>query len=114
MSDFEAQVLHALAGIHKRLGQIENRIVLQGIVTMSALDDLTAEVQANSDVEDAAIALIKGLADQIAANATDSTKIAALAATLKTKAEALGAAVVANTPAVPQAPVVPPAPVPAP
>lgn len=42
--------------------------------------------------------LIQGLADQIA-NATDPAAIAALAAEINTSADALAAAVAANTPA---------------
>lgn len=69
---------------------------------MSAFDDalatLTAQVTANDDAEASAIALIQGLAAQIAANANNPAAITALAATLKTSADALGAAVVSNTP----------------
>jgi len=112
MGEFKEHVLRELADLRKGISRIENHLILQGVVTMSALDDLAAEVQANSDAEDSAIALIKGLADQIAANAGDQTKIAALAATLKSKAEALGAAVVANTPAPAPSPAPPVAPAP--
>jgi len=72
------------------------------------LDDLTAEVTDISTASDAVLALVKGLSDQIAADAGDKTKMEALAATLKAKASALAAAVVAGT--TPPVPVVPPAP----
>lgn len=62
------------------------------------LDTLTAQVQANTDVEQSAIVLIQGLAAQIAANATDPAKLTALSAQLSASATALGAAITANTP----------------
>lgn len=70
---------------------------------MSALDDaitaLDAQVTANTDAEASAVALIQGLAAQIAAVAGDGPAVASLAAKLKVSADALAAAVVANTPA---------------
>jgi hypothetical protein len=110
----EERILSKLDEVVKRLDLVEAHlasissalalITLQGEINMSALDDLTAQVQANTDAEQSAITLIQGLAAQIAANATDSTKISALAAQLKTSATALGAAIVANTPAAPATP----------
>jgi len=79
---------------------------------MSALDDLATQVQANTDAEASAVTLITGLASQIAAAATDPAKVTALAAQLKSSADRLAAAVVANTQ--PTTPAVPPPPVPAP
>jgi hypothetical protein len=71
---------------------------------MPPLDDaiaqLTTQVQANTDAEASAVQLIQGLAVQIAAAAGDAPAVLALAAQLKTSADALGAAVVANTSAV--------------
>ena len=68
---------------------------------MADLTTLEAQVTANSDVEASAVLLIQGiakqLADAIAAN--DPAKIQALQDKLKTSADALAAAVVANTPA---------------
>jgi hypothetical protein len=70
---------------------------------MSAMSDaiaaLTVQVTANTDAEASAVGLIQSLAALIAANAGDPVAVAALAAQLKTSADALGAAVVANTPA---------------
>jgi len=93
-------LVDALRSIDARLANLET----QGLKTMSALDDLTTQVAANTSAEQSAITLINGLAAQIAANATDPAKIAALASQLKTSADALGAAIVANTPAAPPAP----------
>ena len=65
------------------------------------LDALTAQVAANTTVETSAVTLIQGLAAQIAAAANDPAKLTALTATLKTSADALAAAITANTPAAP-------------
>lgn len=77
---------------------------------MSAeLDALTAEVAAVTTVEQSAIALINGLAAQLAAAGTDPAKLQALHDSLAASSTALAAAVAANTPADPPAPVTPPA-----
>jgi ABC-type transporter Mla MlaB component len=82
--------------------------LIQGEQTVSAeLDALTAQVQQVQQVDQSAIALINGLADQIKALANDPAAINALADQLKQQTDALAAAVTANTPA-------PPAPEPAP
>lgn len=65
---------------------------------MSAeMDQLVAEVTASEAVEDAAIAAFQGLAEQIADAAGDRAKSLQLAAEVKAKAEALAAAIPANT-----------------
>lgn len=79
------------------------------------LDTLTATVHKTEGVVDSAIALIKGLRDQIAAIPVDSSAgaqaaIDSITAELDTKAAALAAALVAN--AAPSAPT-PPAETPA-
>lgn len=61
------------------------------------VDDLKAAVARNGDVEDSAIALIQGLAQQIKDAAGDPAAIAALSAELTAKADALAAAITANT-----------------
>lgn len=63
------------------------------------LDALTTQVAANTTVEQSAVTLIQGIAAQLAAAGTDPAKLAALSASLKTSADALAAAVTANTPA---------------
>ena len=80
------------------------RRLLQSILgkeekTLTDLAALTAQVKANTEVETSAITLIKGLADQIAAISTDPEAVAALASQLKSSADALAAAITANTPA---------------
>jgi len=74
---------------------------------MAALDDLTTQVGQNTTVEGSAVTLIQGLAAQIAAAGTDPAKLSALQTQLKTSADALAAAVTANTPAEPIASLTP-------
>jgi predicted kinase len=74
---------------------------------MKEIDDLAAQVKANEDAEDSATLLVNGTAarfDAAIAAATslspaDRAKLVALSADLKAHADALAAAVVANTPA---------------
>lgn len=80
---------------------------------MSALDDLTTQVTANTNLEQSAITLIQGIAQQLqtAIANNDSAALNTLAQQLNTSAAALGAAISANTAAPapdPNAPVVNP------
>ncbi len=69
---------------------------------MSAeLDALAAQVKATTDVEESAIVLIRGIADQLATCKNEPAKIQALSDTLSASAAKLGASIVANTPAAP-------------
>jgi hypothetical protein len=63
------------------------------------LTAITAAVQRNSDAEASAIALIQDIAARLEAAKGDPVAIQALADALNAKADELGAAVVANTPA---------------
>ncbi len=97
-------VFPQLNRIEAALLRIERRqiILIQGELAMSKeLDDLTAQVKANADLEASAVTLINGLADQIKAAADDPAKIAALADQIKASSAPLAAAVAANTPAAP-------------
>jgi hypothetical protein len=85
MSRFEAQILRELTDISRRLTAIETVLVIVGAHMSKELDDLTTEVKDISTASDSVLALVKGLADQIAAGA-------------------ISAAVIANTPAAPPAP----------
>ncbi len=95
--------------IHEKLDQVLARLdriealllieLIEGKFIMSALDDLTAQVAASTTVESSAVLLIKGIAAQIAAAGTNPTSLQALQASLKSSADALAAAVAANTPA---------------
>jgi preprotein translocase subunit YajC len=63
------------------------------------MDDLAAAVKKNDDVVDSAVTLITGLAAQLLAAKDDPVAIEALANEVSAKADALAAAVTANTPA---------------
>ena len=66
---------------------------------MATLKDLQDLVSAEDTVIDSAVALLKGLADQIAALKPNQAAIDALAADVRAKTQSLSDAVVANTPA---------------
>lgn len=68
---------------------------------MADLTQLTADVAADTTVDQSAITLIQGLAAQLAAAGTDPVALAALSTQLETNAAAIAAAVTANTPAAP-------------
>jgi chromosome segregation ATPase len=115
MGDVEyLELVNRLASVDKKLdkllkGQDTTIRSIQTTLerTMSqlddALDELTAQVKANTDAEASATALIQGLAEKIEAQATDPQAVRDLAARLKATAEVLSAAVVANTPSDPDA-----------
>jgi hypothetical protein len=62
------------------------------------MDALQAAVTAEDTVIDSAVTLLNGISVQIADAAGDRAKSTALAADVKSKADALAAAVAANTP----------------
>jgi|HubBroStandDraft_6_1064221.scaffolds.fasta_scaffold2135219_1 hypothetical protein len=74
---------------------------------MKEVDDLVAQIKANEDAEDSATLLVNGITAQISAAVTaatslspaDRAKLVSLVADLKSHADPLAAAVVANTPA---------------
>jgi len=70
---------------------------------MAKLDDLEREVEQNEDVQRSAVTLLHHLSQQIKDAGTDPAKLAALTARLDTNSAALAAAIVANTPAGPDA-----------
>lgn len=76
----------------------------QGANDMAAnLDELTAEVERNTSVDQGAIALLEGLKAQLDAAGNDPAKLQALKDQLAASSDALAAAVTANTPADPNA-----------
>ena len=98
----------------KALGRKQNEILLllQGLATQGEkmsveLDTLSAQVAKNTTVEESAVALIQGLAQQIRDAGTDPVKLKALTDSLSGSATALAAAVAANTPAAPTPPATP-------
>lgn len=84
-----------------------NRLVNQGVHTVTAIDDLTREVAETKTIMSSAVTLIVGLAQAVrdAAGPSINPQLAALATELDTSANALAAAVAANPATV--APVVP-------
>jgi chromosome segregation ATPase len=80
--------------------QQQEKIIMAGVTDFkTAMQDLTNQVQANTDAEASATLAIQKLADLIKANAGDPAAVEALATQLKNSADALSAAIVANTPA---------------
>lgn len=82
-------------------------VVLQREIVMAGeLDVLEAQVRRNADVTDSAVMLLQELKAKLdeAIQSGDMTRVAALAAELGTKTQALADAVSANTPAAPPAP----------
>jgi hypothetical protein len=87
-----------------KLGVSVDRAALnQGEIIMAELDDLTAQVAKNTDVEESAVVLINGIAAKLAAAiaAGNPAALTALQASLTKSADDLSAAIVANTPAAP-------------
>jgi hypothetical protein len=76
---------------------ILKQILNNQIKIMATLQDVQDAVTAEDTVIDSAMALISGLAAQIAALAPNQAAIDALAADVKAKSDALAAAVAANT-----------------
>lgn len=100
-----------LEPIHARLDRLQvhlfQRLNYLEARTMTALTDLQAAVKAEDDVIQSAITLIQGFAAQLAAAGTDPVALAALQSDIKSHADALAAAVAANTPAAPVDPTTP-------
>lgn len=82
-----------------------NSLSLGAQIMSAEMDTLSTQVTQTDTVIDSAVTLLNGIAGQIQDAAGDRTKSLALAAELKTKSDALAAAVAANTPSQP-----PPAP----
>jgi hypothetical protein len=79
---------------------IETQLTEQAMSAMSeAVTELSTQVEANTSAEKSASDLISNLATLITENASDPAAVRDLATRLKASADALAAAVVANTPA---------------
>jgi len=101
-SEDVAWMINAVARIDRNVQRLlaqEQRMETK----MSAVDDavaaLTTQVEANTSAEASAVALIQELAGLIQAHVDNPAALTDLAAKLKASAEALAAAVTANTPA---------------
>jgi ABC-type transporter Mla subunit MlaD len=87
-----------------RLDRIAEAIETHNTITRTMatqLDTLIAQVAQTTAVEAAAVTLIQDLARRLSAIATDPVAVSALADQLKASADALAAAIAANTPADP-------------
>jgi uncharacterized protein (UPF0264 family) len=93
--------LHVHLELSERATQKLDQILAQGVAMSAELDALTASVAKIKSADDSIIALVKGLADQLRANANDPAAINALAAELDAESAAVADAVAANTPAAP-------------
>jgi uncharacterized protein YoxC len=96
----ESELLRRIDALSQRLdGMAESLEVIhqQGVIMAGELARLQTEVTEMSGVVDSAIVLINGLAQQIRDLATDPAALAALADELDAKANALAAAISANT-----------------
>jgi len=87
-----------LAKIDAKLTTLSKQMEAEMTAMEDAVAALGTQVDANTNAEASAVALIKNLADLITANAGNPQAVNELANKLKASAEALGAAVVANTP----------------
>ena len=93
------QLLGKLDAIERKI----DRVLRKEKVMSKELDALTAQVQANTEIEESAILLINGLAAKIEAAKNDPAALQALADSLKAEDDKLAAAVAANTSAEPTA-----------
>lgn len=96
----QMQVIH---GRLDNLFRIMRNLQQMELQTMTDLSDLQAAVDEDVTVDQSAITLISGLADQIEALSTDPAALAALAAQMRSTSADLAAAVSAHTPAAPDA-----------
>jgi hypothetical protein len=95
-----------LRRIERKVDQVrlsEQQQAIGDLIMSQQLDDLTAQVTANTDTEASAIQLLTNLHDLLVQAGTDPAKLDALKQQLATSKEALAAAIVANTPAAPTA-----------
>jgi hypothetical protein len=74
-------------------------LIIQERNEMATLDDLTAEVAAQTTVNQSAITLLQGLKAKLDAAGTDPAKLQAIKDSLTANDQALAQAVTANTPA---------------
>ena len=104
MADTLDLVLGETRAINRRLDRLERGQFFELKMErqlMATLQDVQDAVTAEDTVIDSAVALIQGLAAQVAGLQPNQQAIDALAADIKGKSDALAAAVAANTPAAP-------------
>lgn len=81
------------------LTALVQQVIVQETKMSAELDALTTQVTENTNVENSAVQLIQNIAAQLQAAGTDPAALQALHSQLKASADALAAAVTANTPA---------------
>lgn len=99
-----ARVEQLLLLVHQDLA-IDTLSAVQEDQIMTDLSTLVSEVQANGDAVDSAVVLLTRLADELEAAGTDQAAIDEVVSQLRGNSQELADAVVANTPAAPDAPV---------
>lgn len=106
LATIQLQLNQVQASLQANKTSLTTTLQTQERKLMAALDDLQAQVQANTNLEQSAVTLIQGLAKQItdAVANNDSSALQALASQLNSSAAALGAAITANTPQAPADP----------
>lgn len=92
-----ANMNNDLARILSSLNDLTHKVNL----IMATLDDVQTAVTAEDTVIDSAVALLNGLAGQIAALQPNQQAIDALAADVRAKTQTLADAITANTPGTP-------------
>ena len=97
-SSWRKEVSVKLSQILGKLDEIINNMHQEEVVMTLELEELQKQVAENTNLEQSAIQLIEGIADQLEAAKDDPEKIAELTASLKGTATALAAAIAENTP----------------
>jgi hypothetical protein len=96
------QYLDWLKAIHaqgERISEQLNRLLKEQNVMAADLTALQAQVEKTTEVEQSAVALIQGIAAQLATAKDDPVKVQGIIDQLNSSASSLAAAVTANTPA---------------
>lgn len=83
------------------VGRLTKQDLLIGEFLMASIDDIVAQVTAQSTVEDSLISLLNSIAAQLKDAGTDPAKLQAVSDGLKANTDKLAAAIQANTPAAP-------------
>jgi hypothetical protein len=91
--------IDVLASIDTRLSDIQIHLGRVEAMAAKEFEALEAQVEENTSVEESALTLIQGIAAQLEAARNDPAAITAMATRLRSSADALAAAVEANTPA---------------
>lgn len=100
----DAQTKAAFARLEKKLDRallVLAQLTIGEIIMSQEMDALVAAVDVNTTVDQSVLTFLNGLAAQIADAAGDRAKSVTLAATVRASADAVAAALLANTPQAP-------------